>query len=188
MALLVSGCVVNVQEVALSAKPLALRLASPKATVPVLVLADGCVIDKSLDIMRWCLGMSDPEDWLGGIDAGLIASNDGVFKYHLDHYKYAAPGDEREAHRSAGTTFLAELETRLAGTANLCRDRLSFTDIALMPFVRQFAAVDRDGFSAQPLPQLQAWLAVLETSAVFTATMTRLPAGQQAAINCPGFS
>ena len=178
MALLASGCAVNVHEVALSDKPAALRLASPKATVPVLVLADGGVIDESCDIMRWCLGVSDPENWLGVVDADLIATNDGAFKRHLDRYKYAMPGADREAHRAAGFAFLAGLELRLAGTANLCRDRLSFTDIALMPFVRQFAAIDRGWFGAQPLPLLQAWLAALETSTSFLAAMQRFPVGQ----------
>ena len=173
MALLVSDCAVNVHEVALADKPAALRLASPKATVPVLVLPDGTVIDESLDIMRWCLGMSDPEDWLGAIDTDLIAGNDGEFKHHLDHYKYAAPGADREAHRAAGFAFLDELQRRFAQTANLCREKRGFTDIAIMPFVRQFAATDRGWFAAQPLPGLQAWLAALETSALFTAVIRR---------------
>src|SRR3546814_1999712 len=113
---------------------------SPKATGPVLVLSNGDVIDESLDIMRWSLRRHDPEDWLDGDDVAMIAENDGPFKHHLDRYKYP----ERHAtdpikNRAAGLALLTGLEARLAGRANLCRDSRSLTDIAILPFVRQFA-------------------------------------------------
>lgn len=184
MALLVSGRIVLVHEVALADKPAALLSASPKATVPVLVLANGVVIDESLDIMHWCLRLSDPEDWLGSVDSDLVATNDGVFKQHLDGYKYARRDDDRAAHRAAGLVVLAGLDDRLAGAACLGRELRSFTDIALMPFIRQFAAVDRAWFAAQPLPRLHAWLAALEASALFTAAMRRFPVGQPTKMAC----
>lgn len=175
MALLVSGCRVDVIEVSLSDKPAALRLVSPKATVPVLVLADGAVIDQSLDIMRWALAGSDLEDWLGAVDEGLVACCDGAFKRDLDGYKYGGDG----AARAGGLAFLAALETRLAQAYGLCRNERGYTDIAIMPFVRQFASVDRGWFAAQPLPRVQRWLGDLEASDLFGAIM-RKPSRVQA--------
>ena len=122
MALLVSGVPFELREVLLRDKPAAMVAASPKATVPVLVLEDGAVIDESLDIMRWALRRHDPEDWLAGDDAALIARFDDRFKHHLDRYKY--PDRHRadpSEHRAAGLALLGELERRLATSANLCR-------------------------------------------------------------------
>jgi glutathione S-transferase len=174
LALFASGTACELREVKLSAKPDALRAASVKATVPVLVLPGGEVIDQSLDIMRWCLGERDPDDWLGRDDPALIAINDGQFKRDLDGYKYPGrgPGDAG-AHRDTGLAFLSQLDARLAGSAQLCGNVAGIADMAIMPFVRQFAAVDREWFDAQPLPRLKAWLAGHLDSALFTAVMVR---------------
>lgn len=172
MALLVSDTACEIREVKLSDKPAALRAASPKATVPVLVLADGQVIDESLDIMRWALRRRDPEGWLEGDDAALIAANDGAFKHHLDRYKYPERHDADPArHRDQGLAILAGLETRLQGGGHLCGDRRSLTDAAIVPFVRQFAAVDRAWFDGQRLPALQRWLSAWLASPLFVQTM-----------------
>lgn len=175
MALLVSGQRCEIREVKLSAKPSELVDASAKATVPVLCLADGRVLDESLDIMRWALGRSDPEDWLGRDDPALIAANDGPFKHHLDRYKYPERhGSDAESHRSAGLNMLLALEARLASRPYLCGDRRGLADIAIFPFVRQFAETDRGWFDAQPLPTVAAWLAGLTESNLFAGIMVRL--------------
>lgn len=175
MALLVSQVAFQLREVRLSAKPATMIAASPKATVPVMVLPDGVVIDQSLDIMRWALRRNDPERWLDGCDAGLIDANDGPFKHHLDRYKYPDRyGADPVAHRAAGQALLAPLEDRLRLQPWLCGGTRSLTDAALMPFVRQFAATDRAWFDAQPLPAVQRWLAVQLASPLFDATMVRL--------------
>ncbi len=175
LALLASGTICEVREVKLSAKPDALIAASPKATVPVLVLPDGAVIDQSLDIMRWALARNDPEGWLGRTDEALIAQNDGAFKQHLDRYKY--PG-RHEAdgidHRAAGLAMLVPLDRRLGTSANLCGAAPGLIDAALMPFIRQFAATDQGWFDAQALPNLQAWLAHHLASPLFETAMVRL--------------
>ena len=173
MALLVSGTACEIREIALGAKPESLIAASPKATVPVL-LADGAVIDESLDIMRWALARADPEGWLEGDDAALIAANDGAFKYHLDCYKYPDRHSSDPAeHRAAGLEILGVLEARLGAHANLCGDARTLADIAIMPFVRQFARTDPAWFDAQPLPRLQHWLARHLASPLFAAAMTK---------------
>jgi len=179
MALLVSEQSCELREVALRAKPMEMIEASAKATVPVLVLPDGQVIDESLDIMRWALARNDPEDWLGADDPALVAENDGSFKQHLDRYKYPdRHGSDPAEHRAMGLRFLTSLETRLAGRSNLCRETRSFADIAIMPFVRQFAATDQGWFEAQSLPRLKAWLARHQESPLFLRAMLRLPTWQ----------
>ncbi len=174
LALLASGMVCELREVKLSAKPAEMLEASPKGTVPVLVLPDGTVIDESIEIMRWALDQSDPEGWLQGDDAALIASNDGPFKHHLDRYKYPHQhsADPIE-HRQACVELAELLEFRLAVSGNLCGDQTSITDAAIVPFIRQFAAVGREWFDAQPLPHLQTWLAHQVASSRFSAAMTR---------------
>ncbi|MCL9981715.1 MAG: glutathione S-transferase N-terminal domain-containing protein [Erythrobacter sp.] len=175
MALWVAGIVVELREVKLAAKPPELIAASPKATVPVLVLADGTVIDESLAIMRWALAQNDPEGWLAGDEPALIAVNDGAFKHHLDRAKYPGRYDEDGVtdHRAAALALLARLEARLEAEAYLCGENRSVTDIALFPFIRQFAGIDPEWFAAQRLPHLQAWLARLATSELFAAIMPK---------------
>jgi len=174
MALLVSDVTVELREVALRAKPAELVAASPKATVPVLVTDEGAVIDESLAITRWALGQHDPEDWLAGDDVDLVATFDGAFKLHLDRYKYPdRHGADPIEHRQAGLSLLGLLEARLTSSANLVRETRSLADIAIMPFVRQFAAVDPPWFDAQPIPAVRAWLARHVGSALFDQAMRR---------------
>ena len=180
MALLISEQVCVLREVVLRAKPPEMIAASAKATVPVLVLPDGQVIDESLDIMRWALARNDPEDWLSAEDRPLVAENDGPFKQHLDRYKYPdRHGSDPVEHRAMAMKFLSSLEARLVEHRNLCRETRSFTDIAIMPFVRQFAATDQDWFGSQSLPRLRAWLAGHQESPLFLQAMVRVPPWRQ---------
>ena len=178
MALLVSGQRCAVREVVLRDKPEAMIEASPKATVPVLVLPDGAVVDQSIKIMRWTLANNDPEGWLENDTAdaeALIVENDGPFKYHLDRYKYSTRHDtDPIEHRDAGMMTLSGLDRRLEGRRNLFGDKRTLADIALFPFVRQFAATDWQWFDAQSVPSLQGWLSRHLESALFGAAMTKL--------------
>jgi glutathione S-transferase len=175
MALLASGASFEIREIMLRDKPAEMIAASPKATVPVLVLADGRVIDESIYIMRWTLGRGDPEGWLAADDAALIATFDDRFKHHLDRYKYAdRHGADPIEQRLAGLAMLRELEERLASGGNICREAWSLTDIAIFPFVRQFASADRPWFDAQAIPRVQRWLAQHIASPLFERAMIRL--------------
>ena len=179
MALLVSGQAVELREIVLRAKPQAMLDASPKGTVPVLLLPDATVIDQSLDIMRWALARHDPEGWLQGDDRALIDTFDGPFKHHLDRYKYPnRHGSDPIEHRAAAIALLDMLDQRLAASAFLCGPLRTLADIALFPFVRQFAATDQAWFDTQPVPQVHAWLAGLIASDLFGAAMLRLPPWQ----------
>ncbi|MCE7795140.1 glutathione S-transferase [Sphingobium sufflavum] len=175
LALLVSGQAVVIREVKLRAKPAAMLAASPKGTVPVLCLPDGTVIEQSLDIMRWALGRGDPEGWLAGDDAALVARNDGPFKHHLDRTKYPdRHGSDPAVHRGAALELLADWDARLAATGYLCGPARTLADMAVFPFVRQFAAVDPDWFAAQPLPHVHRWLARHLADPLFGRAMIRL--------------
>lgn len=175
LALLASGTGCAIREVTLSSKPAELMAASPKATVPVLVLPDGRVIDESLDIMRWALGRHDPAGWLDRVDETLIGTNDGPFKHHLDRAKYPDRHEEDAAlHYEACTALLGPLEARLARSRHLGGDRPGLTDAAILPFVRQFAAIDRDAFAALPMRHVQGWLDRFLASSLFEAAMPRL--------------
>lgn len=175
LALLTSGTTCEIREVKLAAKPVELADASAKATVPVLVLPDGEVIDESLDIMHWALARHDPQAWLDHEDTELITTNDGPFKHHLDRYKYPNRYDsDAGEHRAAGLELLSVLDTRLGSAANLCGERPGITDAAIFPFVRQFANTDRDWFDGQQIPALQAWLERHISSDLFSAIMVKL--------------
>ena len=186
LAVRVSGVVVTLREVVLRNKPAALVAASPKATMPVLQLADGAVLDQSLDIMRWALRLNDPQGWLRFEDhaetQALIALNDGPFKQALDRYKYAPRDPQHPAHPlhlthadrdEALELMLAPLNARLAGYEFLLCDTPSLADMAIVPFVRQFAAVDNAWFGGAPLPHLQVWLKRLTASPLFVSSMHR---------------
>jgi glutathione S-transferase len=175
LALVVSGTRCELREVKLRAKPLSMLEASPKGTVPVLVLPGARVIDESIEIMRWALARSDPEGWLAGDDAALIAMNDGPFKHDLDRYKYPERhnADPLE-HRDRGLAFLRDLNEQLSAGGQLCGSSRGLADAAIMPFVRQFAAVDHAWFERQPLPHLQTWLSEHIASDLFDAIMVRV--------------
>ena len=176
LAIAISGIACEQREVALSNKPAAMLAASPKGTVPVLHCIDGLVIDESLDIMRWALAASDPEEWLLRDDPTLIAANDGGFKHDLDRYKYPERfGVDPIAHRESGLRFVHELERRLLRGGQMCGARRGLADAAIMPFVRQFAHVDRDWFDRQPVPAVQRWLSDHLASDLFAAIMLRRP-------------
>lgn len=172
LAVAVSRQQVELREIKLSAKPPAMLEASPKGTVPVLVLPDGAVIEQSLEVMQWALAQCDPEGWLERDDAALIERNDGPFKHDLDRYKYPERhGSDALAHRESGMVFMRELDERLAAGPQFCGEARGLADMAVMPFVRQFAAVDAEWFDRQPLPHVQRWLAGHLESGLFASVM-----------------
>ncbi len=174
LALAVSGTRYELREVRLSDKPPALLSISPKATVPVLQAADWTVIDESLEIMRWALQAHDPEGWLIRDDPELIAVADGMFKHHLDRYKYPDRyGVNPQVHRDGGLRFLCDLDARIAVAGQVRGSVRGIADAAVMPFVRQFAGVNRAWFDALPLPSLKAWLASHLASELFERVMHR---------------
>ncbi len=184
LAIAYAGCPVALREVVLKDKPAALLQASPKGTVPVLVTPGGEVIDESLDVMLWALTHRDPDDLLCRQNpAGrqradhLIAENDGPFKQALDRYKYADryPEQPMEFHRARCERFLQHLEHRLTEQHYLASSHYSIADMAIFPFVRQLAQVDRGWFDNANFPRLRHWLQQQMESPLFARVMKKYP-------------
>lgn len=183
----------ELREIVLRDKPAAFLATSPKGTVPVLQLTDGRVIDESLNIMVWALSQHDPQGWLqGDTEAGdaLIARNDGTFKHHLDRYKYATryEGADAKHHRAAGFDILMDLDRRLAAHKYLLGTAERLADIAIFPFVRQFAHTDMGWFQAQNAPHLKAWLEHHLAHPRFAQVMTKFASwasGNSPLVFCP---
>ncbi|WP_348646869.1 glutathione S-transferase [Qipengyuania sp. S6317L1] len=178
MGLWIAGITVTLREVKLANKPPELIEASPKATVPVLVLDSGEVIDESIAVARWALLQNDPEGWLAGDDADLIAEADGAFKHHLDRYKYPnryedEPGFGEVDHQAEGLKILQKWDARLSEHGQMCGPERTLADIALFPFIRQFANHNRDWFDAQDLPNLHPWLEAHLASDLFRNVMPK---------------
>ena len=183
MAIAKSGLAVELREVLLKDKPQSLLDASPKATVPVLVLPDGTVIDESSDILIWAFGKNDPDRWLFGRHAELsemVAQNDGEFKTNLDGYKYSEwhTAKSREEYRDDGARWLAVLDKRLSSSQYLAGDSPSAIDIAIMPFIRQFANTDLAWFEASSYQQVARWLNFWLNSELFLSVMQKYPKWQ----------
>lgn len=181
LAIYAADIAVEIREIVLSDKPTHMLQVSPKGTVPVLVLQMGQIIEQSLDIMRWSLQQNDPQDWLvGDFDRmqALIAENDTHFKQALDRYKYPEryPQMAQAKYRQQGEVFLQQLEVLLNKHDYLLKNTASLADMAIFPFVRQFAAVDSIWFQASNYTKLKIWLNNLVNSALFETVMKKQPA------------
>lgn len=203
MALLVAGITFDAHEIVLRDKPAAMLAASPKGTVPVLVLPDGLVLEQSWDIVQWALthesAGAEAQGWWSRAQTPenleLLHRNDGDFKHHLDRYKYperftqdttdTATTDRRIFYREqAVAVLLQELERRLAEHDFLGGAQPCAADIGIFPFVRQFAAVDPVWFDALPHGRVQGWLTHWLQSPLFEACMQKLPSN--AVVRYPG--
>lgn len=181
MALNYAGIRLEHREILLSDKPRAMLEASAKATVPILKLPDGSIIDESVDVMHWALEQRDTDRWwqdeLATQTLTLVEENDFSFKTQLDHYKYADryPQQSQSDYRTQAETFLLQLENRLESRQYLMTDQLTFSDVAIFPFIRQFALVDKPWFDQAPYPNLQKWLQSFLDSILFTGAMSKYP-------------
>lgn len=178
LAIQSAGVGVELREVVLRDKPAAFLDTSPSASVP--CLKDGAtVLDESFDIMLWALKSNDPEGWLDQPDQmmALIAENDGPFKTSLDRYKYASRYEDADAlqERAVASAFIEQLDGLLAGREWLCGDIPRLVDMAVLPFIRQFAHVDLDWFEAQSWQNAHRWLAGFKASDRFAAIMRKYP-------------
>ena len=180
LAIYVADIAIEIREISLREKPAHLIQVSPKSTVPVLVLQNGSVIDQSLDIMYWALRQYDPQNWLDadfGKMQALITENDTHFKQSLDRYKYPEryPQLMQAHYRQQGEVFLRQLETLLEQHNFLLKNTASLADMAIFPFVRQFAAVDSAWFESSNYPKLQIWLNTLIHFELFERVMEKQP-------------
>jgi len=175
---------VQLRDVVLSNKPAEMIAASPKATVPVLVLPDEVVIDESLAVMLWALNETDPDDLLHkqnehslSVMLELINTFDTEFKAYLEQYKCAKRYKENNIDecRALCEQLIQVLEDRLKNHNFLFSDWESLADIALLPFIRQFARVERQWYLQSPYPNVRNWLNNYLQSPMFTKVMAKYP-------------
>jgi len=181
LALYISNRTCTLREIVLRDKPEEMLAASPKGTVPVLVLPDGQVIEQSLDIMLWTLEQDDPANWLSPPEGSkddmlnLIERMEAEFKPHLDRYKYATRYEDADPfqHRQLAESFIQVLNERLSTSPYLFGERATLADFAIAPFIRQFANADRNWFDDAPYRFVQTWLGEFVESDMFLAIMNK---------------
>jgi glutathione S-transferase len=180
MALAYAQISVQHYEVDLKNKPQAMIIASPKATVPVLIVNEGWVIDESIDIILWALTQSDPEGWLipdlkTACD-DLIHANDFIFKPILDNYKYPQKSSKKDPiyYRDHATEYLNQLNSLLMKNRYLLGNQISIADVALFPFIRQFYMVDPPWFEQSEFKLLLVWLHSFLNSDLFLRVMKKI--------------
>jgi len=182
MALMLNQVTVEIREIILKHKPPSMLLASPKGTVPVLI-NEGNVIDESRDIIDFSISQSQSPafELPNEQQLALIDTNDNEFKSNLDRYKYHDRFVEKtqQQHRQAGEVFLQQLEDKLTNSLYLFGDKFSYADIAIFPFIRQFAHVDKSWFEQADYPHLQRWLNAFLISPAFVTVMQKLPLWQE---------
>jgi len=182
MALYAAGIVFETQEISLRDKPLHLLEVSPKGTVPVLCLSQGRVLEESLDIMRWALEICDPGHWLEGLNHSvaqdLLKRNDGDFKKALDAYKYPSRYPDlsaTDARDQAVSVLINPLADVLCSGAFIGGAKPVLQDVAIFPFVRQFAGVDPGWFAEGAPATVKSWLTFWLDSELFSRTMQKIP-------------
>ncbi len=182
IAIFKSKQTILLRDLVLSNKPTEMIAASPKATVPVLVLTDGTVIDESLEVMLWALKETDPDDLLHNHITNtlpemlqLINEFDHDFKSCLEQYKCAKRYRENDLleHRENCEVYIKKLEQRLTRHLFLMSDKESLADIALLPFIRQFARIERQWYLQSPYPNVRQWLNNYLQSSMFTKVMAK---------------
>ncbi len=188
LALDYSALAVEHREILLKNKPAAMLAASPKGTVPVLILKDQQVIDESRDLMMWALEHNDPQNWYYNrssddqrqIDT-WIDCNDNEFKPWLDKYKYSVgyPEHSEAYYRQQAELFIAKLNSTLSQQDYLLGEEPTLADNALFPFIRQFAHVDKAWFDASSYHAVQTWLEQFLNSERFGRIMQKHPLWQE---------
>lgn len=182
LALLCANQNVIVREIELKNKPDAMLSISPKGTVPVLQLPSGQIIEESLDIMTWVHhGWMEEQKWQWQPTHEWVVINDKAFKPCLDRYKYFEryPEHSQEEYRKLCFPFLTQLEQQLQQSRYLLGEQPSFIDLAIMPFIRQFAGVNREWFDQSPFPALVKWLDNWLATDLFKKAMVKYQVWQQ---------
>jgi|TARA_B100001063_G_scaffold163438_1_gene152510 glutathione S-transferase len=176
LAIYSAGIEIEIREVLLRDKAPKFLEVSKSKTVPCLQTNDD-ILDESLDIMVWALNLNDPDHWLIDTDKSLelIETCDGPFKNALDRTKYPNryPDENAVENRMLASDFLDLIESQL--NPYLFGKNYNLADIAILPFIRQFAHIDFNWFLSQPWPKTVEWLETFKTSEMFNSVMKKYP-------------
>ncbi len=184
LALLLAEQPVFLRDVVTRQLPEEMLAVSEKATVPVLVLQNGEVIDESLDIMLWALRQYDPYNLLLTGDfsqseamVAFIQQYDVEFVLALDRYKAAARYHDKQLqhYREACQYFINHLEERLTNNMFLWGDSPCLVDYALLPLLRQFSRVERQWYLNVPYPNLERWFKAHYENPLYSKSMKVFP-------------
>jgi glutathione S-transferase len=179
LAIFKSKKAVELRDVKLTNKPAAMLIASPKGTVPILVVSSSQVIDESLDVMLWSLSNSDPDNLLCNLPDLLTFINlyDSEFKPCIERYKAAKRYHEANVKecRQACEVHIHALEQRLSQHAYIFGEQESLADIAILPFIRQFAKVERQWYVQSSYVNVKRWLNTYLQSSMFNKVMAQHP-------------
>jgi len=119
----------------------------------------------------YALGLSDiAQDW--------IEKNDGPFKTLLDQYKYPNrfPGlDQEKVLGDAIELMLEPMEAALRSSQYLLGSKMTWVDVAIFPFMRQFAMVNPQRFEELPFTLTKKWLNQFTESELFHSVMHQYP-------------
>ena len=170
-----------IREISLKAKNSEFLRVSPKATVPVLVLPNGEVLEESLDIIYWSLEQNDPyklkiNNQLANKTDKLIQLFDTEFKFHLDRYKYSSRYNIKnlQVHRDKGRDLLVLINNLLEGKNYIGGKNISLLDISILPFVRQYRIADIKWFDNNlGLDNVSNWLNIFLNSDLLASIMTK---------------
>ena len=170
---------IELREVYLKNRPQQLYNISQKGTIPVIQLSDNSVIDESIDIMKWALTQYSSDWYYHNTDLQneMINHNDVEFKQWLDKYKYHGRHLENrlEFYRDKCAETLSHYEISLGKTSYLLGDNIQLVDVAIFPFVRQCANIDREWFVFK-FPNLERWLENWIQSGIFNRVMPKYKA------------
>jgi glutathione S-transferase len=197
LAIFKSQLPVELRDVVLTNKPQAMLEASAKGTVPILVVSPTQVIDESMDVMLWILGQSDPHNLLlnvaplRGIDKqedtsytsqlpdllSFVNLYDQEFKARIEDYKCAKRYHEDNLLecRQACEVYVQDLEQRLSQHEYVFCQQETLADLAILPFIRQFAKVERQWYVQSPYVNVKRWLNHYLQSAMFNKIMAPNP-------------
>ena len=180
MALLGSKVEFDVYEISLKAKPYEMLKVSSKGTVPVLILKNS-ILDESIDIINWASEQNFVNNFLHIADKDLeevnklVNINDVKFKDKLDYYKYNSGDTIIKRKRSFNDClfFIEILEDKLNKRSFLFSAEPGYADIAIFPFIRQFANVDLNLFVGTHYTNVKDWLNTLVNCNLFRDIMVK---------------
>lgn len=176
----------ELRSIKLDNKPKSMLEASPKGSVPVLVVSpadlitDTMVIEESLELMLWALAQNDPVNLLDPNEnvsltemVSFIAEFEDRFVTALNAFACAKRYHEPNVaqRRQPCEKVLIEFEQKLTQHAFLFAEQESLVDIAVLPFLRKYARIDKQWFRQSPYPRVRQWLNQYLQSKMFSKVM-----------------